>query len=269
MFFPISKNEKNQNQNHFNQWVSILIASYNTPEEYVISCLDSIQKQKGDFGIELVWVNDGSNDESSKILEKQLKIFEDDSKKKGKQIKIQYVKMPENKGLSYCLHHGVLLCTYDLIFRMDSDDIMCETRIQRQLDFMNQNPKCVLCGTNIASFVMQNGEMEFVERSYHQAILTWENYIKTKKFWILNHPTLCFRKYAVISVGNYDQHLKNPYEDLDLELKILKKYGYVCNLQEILLYYRIHENQVTWMNRKNSKVNNELKKALVEKIIHS
>jgi len=265
MFLNILK--KQNIQNNSKQWISILIASYNTPEEYLIACLDSIQSQKGDFNIELIWINDGSNEESTKILEKQLRIFENQSKEKGKSVKNQYVKMSQNKGLSYCLHHGVLLCTYDLIFRMDADDIMHETRIQKQLDFMNQNPKCVLSGTNIASFVMQNNEMHYVEKSNHQDILRWEDYIQTKKFWILNHPTLCFRKYAVISVGNYDQNLKNPYEDLDLELRILKKFGFVCNIQEILLYYRIHENQITWINRKNSKTNNDLKKDLVEKII--
>jgi len=195
--------------------------------------------------------------------------FEYQTKKKEKQVKVQYIKMAENKGLSYCLHHGILSCTYDLIFRMDADDIMHETRILKQLNFMNQNPKCVLCGTNIVSFVIHNGEMRYVEKSSHPDILRWEDYIQTKKFWILNHPTLCFRKYAIISVGNYELNLKNPYEDLDLELRILKKYGFVCNIEEILLYYRIHENQITWMNRKNSKENNELKKALIEKIINS
>lgn len=266
------KNTKNNKEMSFNQWVSILIASHNTSPEYIKECLDSIQKQEGlgkTFNIELVWINDGSDSKHSELLEKMLKNFE---KNIEKHVKIKYLTIPINKGLSYCLHHGVLLCSYDLIFRMDSDDIMHESRMQRQLEFMNQNPKCVLCGTNIVSFIKDeknNDRMLEVERSNHPESLTWEEYKKTKKSWILNHPTLCFRKYAVISVNNYNQYLTEPFEDLDLELRILKKYGFVCNLKETLLYYRIHENQITWMNRKNSQINNQKKKAMIEELINA
>jgi hypothetical protein len=108
-----------------------------------------------------------------------------------------------------------------------------------------------------------------METSNHDSLLTWEQYKKTKKSWILNHPTLCFRKYAVISVGNYNQDLRDPFEDLDLELRLLKKYGFVCNLPDILLYYRVHENQITWLERKNTKENNEKKERMIEEIIQS
>jgi glycosyltransferase involved in cell wall biosynthesis len=259
------------------QWISILIASYNTPAEYVKECLDSIYMQQGlgvSFKIELVWINDGSHTNFSQLLENILKDFKKQQKCKDN-IKINYFRLETNQGLSYCLHYGVLLCTYDLIFRMDSDDIMHESRIQKQLEFMNHNPKCVLCGTNIICFSQQdskNGKEEDmleIERSHHPSLITWEQYKKTKKFWILNHPTLCFRKHAIIHVGNYDQYMRDPFEDLDLELRIMKQYGFVCNLPDYLLYYRLHENQITWSQREKSRENNQKKKALIEKIIQS
>jgi glycosyltransferase involved in cell wall biosynthesis len=260
----------------FTQWVSLLIASYNTPTEYVKECLDSIQMQQGlgaSFKIELVWINDGSHPEYTKNLETSLKTFEKQEKCKGN-IKVNYFRLDANQGLSYCLHYGVLLCTYDLIFRMDSDDIMHELRILKQLDFMNRRPKCVLCGTNIICFSQQDstngkGEMLEIERSYHPSFITWEKYKKSKPFWIMNHPTLCFRKHAIIHVGNYNQYMKDPFEDLDLELRIMKQYGFVCNLTDHLLYYRLHENQITWSQREKSQENNRKKKAMIEQIIQS
>ena len=117
------------------QWISMLIASYNTPREYLEECLHSIERQEGlgnSYKIELVWINDGSLPEFSQALENLLKTLEEQyATTRGDEsiIKIKYVHMDSNKGLSYCLHHGVLLCSYDLIFRMDSDDIMHETRI--------------------------------------------------------------------------------------------------------------------------------------------
>jgi glycosyltransferase involved in cell wall biosynthesis len=54
-------------------WVSVLIPSYNTKPLYIKECLESIRQQKGHFGIELVWINDGSSSEYSAYLEEELK----------------------------------------------------------------------------------------------------------------------------------------------------------------------------------------------------
>ena len=56
-------------------WVSVLVSSYNTKHKYVQECLESIKDQQGHFGIELVWVNDGSNEISTRLLEKTLDTF--------------------------------------------------------------------------------------------------------------------------------------------------------------------------------------------------
>lgn len=251
---------------HPSQWVSVLIACYNTDPEYISECLGSIKNQKCLFGIELVWINDGSNPEHSNFQENMLDVFIS----KTKNTKKIYKKMETNMGLSYCLHEGVLMCSYDLIIRMDADDIMDENRIQKQVDFMNLNTKCVLCGTNIHCFLeKENKQKIFVDESNHDEMIIWDEYIIKKSHWILNHPSLCFRKYAVISVGNYNKDLRMPFEDLDLELRILKKYKFVCNLPEKLLLYRIHDDQITWKNREYSTQNKLVKNKMIENIISS
>ena len=55
--------------NNPNDACSVLISSYNTSEKYMKECLDSIQAQKGLFSIEVVWINDGSNKENTKIID--------------------------------------------------------------------------------------------------------------------------------------------------------------------------------------------------------
>ena len=59
---------------------------------------------------------------------------------------------------------------------------------------------------------------------------------------------MCYRKSAVLVVGNYDEKSHSLYEDFEVELKLLKKYGKVYNIEENLVYYRIHGNQVTANN---------------------
>jgi hypothetical protein len=52
----------------------------------------------------------------------------------------------------------------------------------------------------------------------------------------------------VLVVGNYNETSHSLYEDFEVELKLLKKFGKVYNIQENLVYYRIHGEQVTANN---------------------
>ena len=65
----------------------------------------------------------------------------------------------------------------------------------------------------------------------------------------MNHPSICFRKSAILEVGNYnlsrDKIENNCLSDIDLELRLMKHYGVIYNLSDILLHYRIHDNQIT------------------------
>ena len=234
-------------------WVSILVASYNTKLKYLYDCIISIKEQTGTFGVELVWINDCSNETNTGILLTVL------AQLNGlKNFRLVYNKTKINRGLSFCLHEGLLLCTNEIVFRMDSDDIMINKRIITQLNFMNNNPSCVLCGSNIISFI--NNKQE-IGRSIHPLTLTWDDYKTTKSNWILNHPTLCFKKSAVLTVGNYRRNLRMPFEDLDLELRILNKYKIIYNIQEPLLLYRTHNNQ---LSNKNNKEFNTKKDKMIE-----
>jgi GT2 family glycosyltransferase len=171
-------------------------------------------------------------------------------------------------GISKCLNYGVNLCSNELIFRMDSDDVMVYNRIIKQLRFMIENPECVLCGTGIIPFVDTREERKFYDaENNHPEILTYKEYLSSKHFWILNHPTLCFKKYAVLEVGNYNPDFRLPFEDLDLEVRILKKYGFLCNIKEELLLYRVHTEQITYHHRNNNDENDILKSQLIERII--
>ena len=249
-----------ENVNEPSVWVSILIPSYNTNKEYLISCIESIKEQVGTFGLEVVWINDSSNDENTNILVNLL----DKIIRPLKNCKLIYERIEKNSGISFCLNHGVNLCSNEIIFRMDSDDIMKHDRIEKQLNFILSTPSCVMCGTNITAFNYVNGIKNNIHDSIHKNILTWNEYKKNPKDWILNHPTLCFKKTAILNVGNYNKDFKYPFEDLELELRVLKVYGVVYNLNESLVFYRIHTGQVS--NTK-SEIFRIIKKNLIQHMI--
>jgi len=243
-------------------WVSLLIPSYNTNKEFLLSCIESIKEQVGTFGLEVVWINDCSDDKNTSILVNLL----DNIIRPLKNCKFIYERLEKNSGISFCLNHGVNLCSNEIIFRMDSDDIMKHDRIVKQLNFILSIPSCVMCGTNVTSFEYINGIYSSIGNSKHKNILTWSEYKKNPKDWILNHPSLCFKKSAILNVGNYREDLKFPFEDLELELRVLKTYGILYNLNESLVFYRIHSGQIS---SKNSQHNELAKKALIQQMITS
>ena len=128
---------------------------------------------------------------------------------------------------------------------MDSDDIMLNNRIQKQLEFMNTHPACVMCGSNIICFNEENGIKNEINRTTHKNTLSWVEYKKNPSDWFLNHPTMCFKKTPILAVGNYRKDFKFPFEDLELELRVLKKHGVLFNLPECLLLHRRHSNQIS------------------------
>jgi len=218
--------------------VSVLISSYNTKSIYIQECLDSIKKQEGHFNIELVWINDGSDELHTKILKKYLENF----KNVTRYLTIVYSENNKNKGIGYSLNRGVQLCNNDLIIKMDSDDIMMPNRILTQIEFMRLNPTIMICGAQVKLFRQSINEVTGVTN--HPSI-TWQDYKTSKSHWISNHPTLCYRKTAALEIGNYNASSTRMIEDFEFTLRMLKKYGVIYNSPEPLLYYRIHDKQVT------------------------
>jgi glycosyltransferase involved in cell wall biosynthesis len=257
------------------EWVSVLIASYNTNNTYVKECLDSIKCQNGYFGIELVWINDGSTDENTEILEQLLHHFE----KSTRFTRLVYKKNNSNIGTAKSSNVGLSLCTNELVFKMDSDDIMLPDRIKIQLSFMNENPKVVICGTNIKLFTQSETVLEsigkteligkkiFVSETNHPNIITWKDIYNNKYSWYMNNPTLCYRKSAISKIGNYrtnDDRILYIHEDYDILARILKTYNIAYTLPDVLLLYRIHNNQLTYNLDINSYENITLRNDIIE-----
>ena len=89
--------------------VSVIVPVYNT-EKYLDKCLNSLVNQTLK-DIEIIVVNDGTKDNSQKIIDK--------FKKKYSNIK-SYIK--ENGGLSSARNYGIEKSTGDYIAFLDSDD---------------------------------------------------------------------------------------------------------------------------------------------------
>ena len=158
----------------------------------------------------------------------------------------------------------------EIIFRMDADDIMITNRIRTQLEYMEKNKDCVLCGAQVKMFETSHEQNKYniIDETKHPN-LDWETFKEKQPHWIMNHPTFCFRKTEILQVGNYDPSHHSMFEDFDLIIRVLKKYNKIHNLPEVLLLYRIHSNQLTYKGGiKGSAYWTNYRHKLIEKHIH-
>ena len=249
------------------QTITMLIPFYNVNASHLKQCFESIKHQEGLFVIDLIIVNDGSTDLSTSILKKMLTNLQNSCR----WINIQYIENDQNMGLGYSLHKGVLMSKNEIIFRMDADDIMITNRIKTQLQFMENNMDCVLCGAQVKMFEVKDNVNSYniINETNHPTI-DWNTFCEKRSQWIINHPTFCFKKSAIVSVGNYDNSIHSMCEDFDLIIRVLKKYNKIYNLPDILLMYRIHDKQLTWKGgEKGRSYWNKYRNDLIDKYIQS
>lgn len=224
--------------------VSLLVCSHNTPAKFLKPCIDSIQHQHGNFWIEVVWVDDGSDALHSAILKRFLRELE----RTSRMIRVNLLRNESNLGVAASLRRGVCACSYKRIARMDSDDIMLLDRLEKQMEWMDRHPEAVVVGAQMLMF--QDGEEHTgAERTLTQHLEVVDADVlrdpsMPSPYWIMNHPTLMYRKSAVLEVGNYDEAF-DGIEDYDLELRLMRRYKTLHNMPDVLVLYRLHGSQAS------------------------
>jgi glycosyltransferase involved in cell wall biosynthesis len=143
------------------------------------------------------------------------------------------VKLEKNMGLGKALEIGVNECKYDIIARMDTDDICVPNRFEKQILFLKENKNIDIVGSWIGEFDKDVNELTSIRKvpSGHHEIV---NYAKNRN--PLNHMTVTFKKESVLKAGNYQPFLMN--EDYFLWVRMIQKNYNFANIPEILVFAR-------------------------------
>ena len=145
----------------------------------------------------------------------------------------------DNPGIVPALNIGIAAAKYELIARLDSDDLVTPDRFHHQVEFLNNFEEVVCVGTQLI-FIDELGN-EFGHTKYptkHKDILERMKYQNC-----IGHPSVMFRKSAVQKVGGYRELLTGS-EDYDLWLR-LGEIGKILNLPLELTKYRRSKFQFT------------------------
>ncbi|CEN34791.1 glycosyltransferase [Capnocytophaga cynodegmi] len=225
---------------------SVLISLYiKEKPESLAECLESLKNQTLQAS-EVVIVFDG------KITSE----LEDVVSQYSKELPIKVIRLAENVGLGKALQKGVLACNYEIIARMDTDDIATPDRFEKQINFLKTNPQVSVLGSNISEFNLQPNDLKRkrVLPEKHSEI-----YEFAKFRCPINHPTVVFKKEDVLQSGNYSGKLL-LWEDYTLWVTMLSKDYIFHNLQENLLHFRVKDGRETIKRRSGLKYAlNELK----------
>jgi glycosyltransferase involved in cell wall biosynthesis len=118
--------------------VSIIIPAYNA-EKLVLETVQSVLNQTYS-PIEIVVVNDGSKDNTEGVL-----------KPLADAGKIVYIGQP-NQGQSAARKNGYLASKGKYISFLDADDLIAPEKIALQVEYMESNPDCGVCYSDIYHF---------------------------------------------------------------------------------------------------------------------
>ena len=211
---------------------SVLMSVYKHEKpEFLNRSLQSIWIEQTIQPSEIVLVKDGPlSDGLNSEINKWQTIIEN---------KLKVVTIDKNVGLGNALNIGLKHCSYELVGRMDSDDISLPNRFQEQLKVFS-NPNIDVCSSSISEFEgsEENLTSYRINPQFDQDI---KRYARTKS--PVNHIPVMFKKSCVENVGGY-MHMPF-FEDYFLWVRLILNDYVFYNIPMVLANIRGGNDQLS------------------------
>lgn len=205
---------------------SALICVYEgAPAKYFVTAVESLYNQTLPPA-EVVVVGDGPlKEELSTAISKFEKKYDS----------FHFYARKENHGVGSASNYGIKKAKYDLIAKMDADDISVPDRFEKQIAKFDTDPELALLGGQIAEFANDDPKQIV---SHREVPLTSDEIKQfARRRSPMNNPTIMFRKKSVEAVGCYPE--LNRAEDYLLFVKMIAAGQKLENLPDVLVNYRL------------------------------
>lgn len=202
--------------------VSIIIPVYNA-EKYLNACIDSCLFQTFD-DFEIIAVNDGSKDNSLKILQEY----------KSNDSRVKVFDKP-NEGAAATRRFGIEKASGKYFFFMDSDDTITVDAIYVLQKKIIETNADIVIGNLIV--VLESGKViEDTKNSFIYDNSKYNSYLNSV-FCKSILPSMCCRLYKSDLFDGIDFPIDNPIgEDVITNLMIIKKYNPSVELVDEFIY---------------------------------
>ena len=208
--------------------ISVIMSVYHEPMEWLEMSIDSILSQTfSDFEFIIVIDDPLNNDAICLVRRKE----EEDNR-------IVLMINEENIGLTKSLNRGLKVAKGKYVARMDADDRSYPERFAKQHMFMESHPNVILCGTSIQYVGGKGGRIQIYPTTNEE--------VKAEMLFNsgYSHPTIMIRHQTMLDNNIwYDEEYRQT-QDFRL-YETLYDLGDFANLPDVLLDYRISENQIS------------------------
>lgn len=189
--------------------------------------LASITEKQTILPNEIVLVVDGPiSDEINAVIEKY----------ESKYNIFNIIRLEKNGGLGNALRIAVENTKYELIARMDSDDVSVPTRFEEQLVFFELHPDIDVVGGYITEFIDEESNV-VGKRVVPKLNSEIREYMKTR--CAMNHVSVMYKKTAVQAAGGYQDWFWN--EDYYLWIRMWLNNAVFANIGMVLVNVRVGE----------------------------
>ena len=204
---------------------SVLLALYKDESQiHLNQALVSIWDSQTLRPAQIVLVTDGP---LTKELDKELSHWQGIL---GDILKI--IEFPVNRGLGAALNVGLETCEFELVARMDTDDVAFPERFEKQINFLQGHPQVDILGSLVEEMTFE-GHVIGIRKVplSHNSIVS--------NLWAspMVHPSIMLRRSRVLFSGNYDAGCRRR-QDYELWFRCAESGLRFENYPEPLLYYR-------------------------------
>jgi glycosyltransferase involved in cell wall biosynthesis len=211
--------------------VSAIVPAYNAAH-FLPHSLPSILRQiYADW--EAVVVNDGSTDDTERVVESFLPAF-------GGRLKYVY---QVNKGLPAARNTAIRQASGEFIALLDADDVWLPRRLELGVALMDRDPAIGLVHGKVERIDIAGKFLEYPPTPAQRYL---EGRIASRIYDRKAHllcPTILFRKECVARIGFFDETMRAT-EDRDMWFRIATKYK-VGYLNEVIAQYRISASSMS------------------------
>lgn len=207
--------------------VSVLTPVYNTKEDYLRECIESILNQTyTDF--EFIILNDASTDPN---VEAVVKSYADS--------RIVYAVNDKNLGISETRNKLIKMARGEYLAIFDHDDISLPDRLYEQVSYLDEHPEVGLVSSWNEDFGGRHGT-RIISNPEHS--LEIKEGLLTR--CVISHSACMLRKSVLEKYGIFYEEAYSPAEDYALFCRLLGKTEFY-NFQRPLIRYRNHRENTT------------------------
>lgn len=229
--------------------ISIIVITYNS-SKYVLETLESTKNQTYQ-NIELIISDDCSTDNTIEICRNWLEI------NRERFIKTQLLTVKQNSGISPNCNRGLYATKGEWIKIIAGDDILMNNCITDFTNYCQQNNEIKIIFGRI--YYLQNKKLKEDEVKTIYSLPQKKQFINVLKGSGVPAQACFFNRNTLIDLGGFDEKYKF-IEDAPLWVKASEKGIYFHFIDKFVAKYRLHDNNISGLNRSSNFINNRFYK---------